>query len=110
MAESQIIKSCLDLLEALRLAGAPVIATRTNAGKIRTIQGAWIKLCDEGWGDITGAIAGHPVMIECKRGRDGVHAANQQRMQSAWEAAGGVYLLVREMRVLRDYLRGIGVL
>ena len=109
MTESQIVKSVLDLLEALRRNGLPVIATRTNAGQVQTIQGRWIKLCDPGWGDITGCIAGIPVMIECKT-RHGVARKEQLHARQKWEAAGGVYLLVNELQVIRDYLRARGLL
>jgi hypothetical protein len=109
MQESQIVKACLDLLEALRRNGLPVIATRTNAGQIHTDTGRWVKLCDPGWGDITGCIAGVPVMIECKI-RHGVQRKEQQKVQRRWEKAGGVYLLVSELSMVREFLRARGLL
>ena len=109
MTEAQIVKSVLDLLESLRRSGAPVIATRTNAGHIETAQGRWVKLCDIGTGDIMGCIAGVPVMIECKS-RHGVARKEQMAMKKKWEKAGGTYLLVNELSVLRDYLKAAGLL
>ena len=107
--ESHILKACLDLLESLRRAGKPIIATRTNSGKVQTIRGQWIKLCDAGTGDIMACIAGVPVMIETKCGRNG-QEDTQIATQRKWELAGGVYLLVNKISDLRDYLRGEGLL
>lgn len=109
MKESQILKACLDLLESLRLAGHPVVATRTNSGKVQTVHGRWIELCRDGWGDVLACVRGVPVMIETKRA-SGKQRETQVKMQTMWEAAGGVYLLVNELRVLREYLRGAGIL
>jgi hypothetical protein len=109
MKESEILKATLDLLEALRRKGLPVKFTRTNAGRIQTNTGRWIQLCEEGWADITGAITGIPVMIECKSCR-GKQREAQIRTQREWESAGGTYLLVKRLEILRDFLRDRGML
>jgi hypothetical protein len=104
MKESVIQRACLDLLEALRLQGRPIVATRTNSGKIQTIEGRWVQLCREGWPDISAIIDGRFVGIETKRltGRQG---ENQRKAQRFIEHAGGVYLLVNDLGVLRSFLR-----
>lgn len=110
MTESELQKACLDLLESLRRRGKPILATRTNAGRIRTPEGRWIKLCDPGWGDITACIGGNAVMIECKKPRHGLQKNDQKFVQGLWERAGGTYLLVNNLEVLRGYLKGKGFL
>ncbi len=110
MSESdERVAPCLALLESLRRAGKPIVATRTNSGKVQTIHGRWIELCDAGWPDITATIAGKSVHIECKELK-GKQRDTQIKMQAKQEAAGGVYLLVKELRVLRDYLKREGLL
>jgi len=103
MRESVIQRACLDLLEALRLQGRPIVATRTNSGKIQTIEGRWVQLCREGWPDISAIIDGRFVGIETKRltGRQG---KAQALIQAMIERAGGVYLLVNDLGVLRRFL------
>lgn len=110
MKESQIQRACLDLLESLRLAGKPVKATRTNAGKIQTATGEWVRLCSPGWGDITASVNGQPVMIECKRTKGGVQSKEQKKCQQEWERSGGIYLLVDSMSVLKAFLASVGIM
>lgn len=105
MTEAQIQRACLDLLEALRLQGLPVYATRTNSGKIRTTEGYSVRLCREGWPDLSAIIAGKFVGIECKRSKGGAQSPEQIKAQRAIEQAGGVYLLVDSIAVLRKYLK-----
>lgn len=106
MRESQIQRACLDLLEALRLKGWPVYATRSNSGRVRTIDGYSVTLCREGWPDITAIIRGRFVGIETK-GTKGRQGQAQKKAQQQIEAAGGVYLLVNQLSQLREYL-GVG--
>lgn len=106
MKESQIQRACLDLLEALRRKGWPIVGTRSNAGKVATIQGYYVALCDEGWPDITTCINGKFVGIETKALK-GRQRNSQKRMQEKIEAAGGVYLIVRTLKDLREHL-GVG--
>ena len=104
MKESQIQRACLDLLEALRINGSAVLATRTNAGKILSADGYWIHLCREGWPDITAVIDGRFVGIETKALKRGRQSKAQKEMQEKIEAAGGVYLYVNKLAVLREFL------
>ena len=48
-------------------------------------------------------------MIECKI-RHGVQRKEQQKVQRRWEKAGGVYLLVSELSMVREFLRARGLL
>lgn len=103
MKESQIQRACLDLLEALRLQGEPIVATRTNSGKVQTVTGSWVQLCRNGWPDIVAIVRGVPVGIETKR-LTGKQGKEQAEIQVMWERAGGVYLLVNRLEILRQYL------
>jgi hypothetical protein len=79
------------------------MATRTNAGKVITIDRRAVQLCREGWPDITAVIEGKFVGIETKQAT-GWQRESQRKAQEAIEAAGGVYLLVNKIGVLRNYL------
>lgn len=97
-------RPCLDLLESLRQHGAPIVATRTNTGLVKTIKGNWVQLCRDGWPDITACIEGRFVGIETKRSKNDRQRKTQEDAQEMIETAGGIYLLVNELGVLREYL------
>lgn len=103
MRESQIQKACLDLLEALRLKGRAIYATRTNSGKVMTIDKRMVQLARPGWPDITAVIDGRFVGIETKQ-LTGKQRDSQKEAQQLIEAAGGVYLLVNKLEILRKFL------
>lgn len=96
-------RPCLDLLESLRQHGAPIAATRTNSGKIQTIHRTWINMCDAGWPDITASIDGKFVGIETKFNK-GKQSKIQKYRQEIIQTSGGIYLLVDDLDVLREYL------
>lgn len=110
LSEDQVKKAVCDLLEVLKRQGKPVVWSRTNAGQIQTIDGYWIRLCEPGWPDITGIVAGDAVGIETKRPKTPKQRKTQTDMQEKWEFAGGIYLLVNNLEVLRAFLRERGLL
>ena len=109
MKESQIQAACKALLNSLRLAGKPVVVTRTNSGQVKTEGGYYFMGCTEGWPDLSAIVAGQFVGIETKRLK-GKQRETQIKMQMQIEAAGGTYLLVDRMEVLRCYLVERGLL
>ena len=62
-----------------------------------------MQLCREGWPDISAIIDGRFVGIETKR-LTGKQGKAQALIQAMIERAGGVYLLVNELGVLRRFL------
>jgi len=62
-----------------------------------------------GSGDILGASAGRPLMIEVKDAT-GRQSEQQKACQRAWEAAGGVYLLVRDAEDARRQVEALNPL
>jgi len=82
------------------------VATRTNSGKIQTIEGRWVQLCREGWPDISAIINGQFVGIETKALK-GKQRDSQLKTQASIEHAGGVYLLANKISVLREYLSAV---
>lgn len=109
MTHSQLVNACLDLLESLRLSGKPIIAAKTATVRAQLMSGRYIDTGRPGHSDITGCIDSEYVQIECKVGRD-KQRYEQHDMERYVISAGGVYLLVNELSVLREYLRGRGLL
>ena len=109
MQESMIQKAVLNLLESLHRNGLRVFATRTNSGKAIGYSGNKIKLCRDGWPDVTACVNGKFVGIECKT-KGGRLMKTQEKAKKSIEDAGGIYLIVRELKTLRDFLRREGVL
>lgn len=107
MSESEIQTQCLNLLGVWQRKGFRVSYTRTNAGKAKGFGGHIIHLCDKGWPDITACIDGRFVGIECKAGKNGRPSTSQKKKRKEIEAAGGVYLLIRDPKELNGYLRSI---
>lgn len=68
---------------------------RINSGKIRTEDGRWVQLAPPGTADILGTVDGRFVAVECKAAR-GAQRETQRRWQSAFERAGGVYVISRD--------------
>ena len=109
MTHGQMVNAALDLLEALRRNGLPIIASKTATVRAQLLSGRYIDTGRPGHADITACICGLYVQIECKAGRD-TQKRDQQDMERYVKSAGGVYLLVSELAVLREYLRGAGLL
>jgi len=59
-----------------------------------------------GTADILGVIHGRPVAIEVKT-RTGKQSASQAHWQTAWEAAGGLYIVVRSVREALDWVKEV---
>lgn len=68
---------------------------RINSGKVKTEDGRWVQLAPPGTADIIGTIDGRSVAVECKAAR-GAQRDTQKRWQSAFEKAGGVYVISRD--------------
>jgi hypothetical protein len=102
MNEKTVQKACLDLLESLSRQSKQIYATRTNSG-MAVINGYRVQLCRPGWPDITACIGGKFVGIEVKK-KGGKQSNAQKDAEKAIINAGGVYLLVDEIKVLKDYL------
>ena len=97
--ETPFQKQCLDWLNS----STKRKFARTNSGQVK-VRGGWMHLCEGGWGDITGAAYGYPVMIECKV--DGVktdkkRAEDQDKIRREWMEAGGRYYRVKTLDELK---------
>lgn len=68
---------------------------RINSGKIRTEGGRWVQLAPPRTADILGTVDGRSVAVECKAAR-GAQRETQRRWQTAFERAGGVYIISRD--------------
>lgn len=66
-----------------------------NANTVLILNAQPVTFGLPGSGDILGATAGRPLSIEVKDAT-GRQSEQQKAFQRAWEAAGGVYLLVRD--------------
>ncbi len=104
MKESGLQEQCLKLLKTWEAMGKSVIATRTNAGKVHTIQGRWIELCPKGWPDITACINGHFVGFELKTDK-GRQSDVQKKMAVRIAQARGTYLVIRDVKELNRFLK-----
>ena len=102
--ETPIQKECLKLLETYEKMGEPVIASRTNTGKIKSAYGGWVHLCPTGWPDITACICGQFVGIEVKK-VDTDQSDVQSNMEKRIRKAGGDYVVIRSPKELNGYLK-----
>jgi len=103
MKENILTKACLDYLLSLENQGMPVIATRTNSGKILTKMGYAVQLCRTGYPDIICCVKGNFVGVECKTGH--IQTSEQKKMQKKIEDAGGVYLIIRNIGELKQWIQ-----
>ena len=69
---------------------------RANCGGL-SITGRPMRGNPAGTADILGVVNGRPVALEVKR-PSGKQSENQAHWQRAWEAAGGLYAVVRSVR------------
>jgi hypothetical protein len=90
-----------DILVAVsRLPGS--LCWRANSGMAVTRTRQIVRMNIPGCGDIIGAIKGKPVSIEVKFGT-GRQSPQQRAFQTAWERAGGIYIVGRSVeQVLAD--------
>lgn len=80
---------------------------RANSGFVRGGSGRPIQVNSPGCADILGTVRGRPIALEVKT-EIGRQSKEQRDWQSAWEAAGGVYAIVRsvgEARAVVDNIR-----
>jgi len=82
-----------------------VLAWRNNTGALRDVNGRMGRFGMKGSPDVLVIAGGRFVGIECKT-RTGRQSEDQKRWQRACEAAGGVYVLARDVdapvRAVRD--------
>lgn len=106
VAESGVLKACLDLLAAEK-----VWHRRWNTGAIKTGT-RFFRFGQKGDADIVSAphVGGIPVLlwIECKS-TDGDQTEEQMEFQEEVEADGHHYLLVRDVDTLINWLKERGV-
>lgn len=67
---------------------------RQNAGKVKTVTGAYVSLGPPGISDIVGLIEGRSVFVEVKTDI-GRQRTGQAAFQRAIEKAGGIYIVAR---------------
>ena len=77
---------------------------RANAG-FGIAGGRPVQGNPSGTADILGCLGGRAVALEVKT-RKGEQAESQRHWQSAWEAAGGLYAIVRSVREAVEVVRG----
>lgn len=102
MKESILVKACLDYIGNLEKKGYPIMATRTNSGKILTKQGYAVQLCRKGYPDITCCVNGKFYGLECKT--EHIQTTEQEDMQKLIETAGGEYIIIKTIGELKQWL------
>jgi hypothetical protein len=95
LPEAVIQRVLIARLDALRRSGAPIVFDRINVTVARTV-GRFVRSAPNGHPDLHGAVAGRAVAIEVKS-KTGTQSPAQIAWQEAWEAAGGVYLISRDV-------------
>ena len=113
--EGRVLKACLDYLALIN-----VFAFRNNTGGTPLHDGSGryrpAPKSSVGSADIIGIAPemrelryrARPLAVEVKSAK-GKQSPAQRAFQQKWEAAGGLYLLVRSVDELRDGLRDAGV-
>ena len=99
MAEGAVVNEIL--VAVTKLPGG--MFWRNNTGALRDARGRWVQFGLVGSGDILGCYRKRAVSIEAKTATMKQSQA-QIRFQSAWEKAGGVYILARSAE---DALKGL---
>ncbi len=102
MKENLLVKACLDYIGNLEKKGLPIMATRTNSGKIFTKAGYAVQLCRRGYPDITMLLNGKFYGLECKTGH--IQTPEQVSLQLLIERAGGVYVIIRKIGELKELI------
>lgn len=84
---------------------------RQNTGVFNDEQGRRrVRACPKGTPDIIGVLKGRFIVIEVKRGKGGVHTADQKNWQRNCERAGGLYILARSVSDVDVRLREEGLI
>lgn len=91
LRESDIQRALLAQLNALPRVHVDRINVALARGPSRTFRTAPI-----GFPDLIGCAAGHPLAIECKSAT-GRQRPEQRRWQQRFEAAGGIYIIARDV-------------
>lgn len=95
-AESDVLRDVL-----LYVGNLPdALFYRNNSGALPTLSGRWVSFGLTGSGDVQGCYRGRAVSIETKSSA-GEQRQSQVRFQSAWERAGGLYILARSVADVR---------
>lgn len=102
MREKLLVNACLDYIGNLENKGYPIMATRTNSGKILTREGYAVQLCRTGYPDITLLWKGKFYGLECKTGH--IQTPEQLAMQLLIERAGGVYVIIKTIKDLKELI------
>lgn len=105
MKETLLVKACLDYIGNLEKQGYPIMATRTNSGKILTRAGYAVQLCRKGYPDITLCIKGKFYGLECKTGH--IQTDDQKNMQKLIKQAGGEYIIIKTIGELKQWLKSL---
>jgi hypothetical protein len=87
--------------------GGRCVFHRNNTGGTRTAGGGFLRFgLGKGGADIVGVAYGRPIALEVKREGES-QTAEQRRWQSDFEAAGGVYAVVRSPDEARSVIEAI---
>lgn len=100
--ESTILAECRLYLGSLPASDAMFIRINTGVFKAMWSAGV-IRSAPNGTPDLLGVYHGRAVAIETKAKRGRLSEA-QLSFQSAWTAAGGVYLLIRSLDALKAWI------
>ena len=98
-SEHDLLKA--DVLKALSaMEGVMVWNHPTGMGQVYKTD-RYIQFGLKGSGDIIGAAFGRPISVEVKTG-GGKQKAQQKKFQTAYEKAGGVYIVARSVEGVTD--------
>lgn len=93
----------------LALSRAGALVQRNNSGLLLGADGRRVRAAMPGAADIIACFYGIFVAVECKT-TSGRQSAAQRRYQDAVQRAGGMYVLMRSVNDVNDFLRQRGVL
>lgn len=103
MRETELVKQCLELLK-----WKGILAWRQNTGGVKYGK-QFVRFGEPGLSDILGVWAdGRFLAIECKVGRNKL-SDNQQAFLDNVEKAGGLALVVRDVKDLESVMRDHGL-
>lgn len=100
MKESDLVKSCLELLAIKK-----IFHYRQNSGALKTDRGGFVRFGIIGAPDIIAVISGRYIGIECKASKYYKQSLNQKEFQEYLEESGGLYWLIRNIDELIDKLK-----
>lgn len=100
MAESEVLKNCLEFLKANK-----IFCWRNNTGAIQK-GGRWIKFGFNGSSDILGITPdGRFLAVECKREKGGIISDAQKEFLFNITKAGGVAIIANSLEALQEGLK-----